>query len=321
MKTLYQIGSPSNIRLVRPSAMPNDSDRRLPQGDEIFLDHVGHFVRDPQAASRALARAGFAPTPVSVQTDASGQKTGTGNITAMLERGYIEVLFKTADTEIGRELDASLVLHSGVHLAAFSVADAERAHARLGAAGFKMRPLVKFSRPVETETGSGVAAFTVVRVERGEMPEGRIQILRHETEDAVWQKRWLDHPNGAVGLLDLVIVVANEVEATVRFAKFADRGIGSNRFCSEVTLDRGRVELMPQQVYSALLPEVRTPSLPFQGAYGIAVKSLDAASAIMRQGNLETRRLGRALIAGFPPELGVGAWVFVEQAADLPWRA
>ena len=52
--------------------MPHDADRQLPVGDEIFLDHVGHFVGDPQAASAALARAGFAPTPVSVQSNPDG---------------------------------------------------------------------------------------------------------------------------------------------------------------------------------------------------------------------------------------------------------
>ena len=29
------------------------ADRQLPLGEETFLDHVGHFVRDPQAASAA----------------------------------------------------------------------------------------------------------------------------------------------------------------------------------------------------------------------------------------------------------------------------
>ena len=298
-----------------------DADRRLPQGDEIFLDHVGHFVRNPEAAARGLARAGFAPTPVSVQVDASGGKTGTGNVTAMLDRGYIEVLFKTADTEIGRELDASLLMYAGVHLAAFSVGDAEKAHARLAAAEFKMRLLADFSRPVETATGPGEAAFTVVRLERGEMPEGRIQILKHRTEETVWQKRWLDHPNGALALVDLVIVVNNEVEATVRFGKFAGRAIGANRFGSEVALDRGRVELMTGQVFSALLPEVRTPNLPFQGAYAIQVRSLEATEAILREGRLAPRRLGKSVVALFPEELGVGAWLFVEKAADLPWRS
>src|SRR5215216_6827831 len=96
-------------------------DRQLPIGDEIFLDHIGHFVRDAASARDALVRAGFAPTPVSIQVTQHGGPTGTGNITAMLRRGYIEALFKAADTPLGRELDAALAHYPGIHLAAFSV--------------------------------------------------------------------------------------------------------------------------------------------------------------------------------------------------------
>ena len=237
-----------------------DADHRLPQGEEIFLDHIGHFVREPQAASQALARAGFAPTPVSVQVDGAGQPTGTGNITAMFERGYIEVLFKTADTVLGREFDAALSRHAGVHLLAFSVADAARARRRLAGAGFRMRPLVEFSRPVETESGSGIAAFTVARVERGEMVEGRIQILTHRTEDTVWQGRWLVHPNDAAGLADVVMAVADVAEAAERFARFTARKTVSNRLGQVLKLDRGAVQLMSAKVFADLLPEAAIPS-------------------------------------------------------------
>ncbi len=44
-------------------------DRRLPAGDEIFLDHVAHFVADADAAARALAQAGFTTTPQSIQVN------------------------------------------------------------------------------------------------------------------------------------------------------------------------------------------------------------------------------------------------------------
>src|SRR4051812_37215405 len=107
-----------------------DVDRQLPQGEEIFLDHVAHFVRGSDEASAALARAGFTATPVSIQMD-RGALTGTGNVTAMLTRGYIEVLFKTADTPLGRELDEALGRYAGVHLMAFGVADANAARERL----------------------------------------------------------------------------------------------------------------------------------------------------------------------------------------------
>src|SRR4029453_14484788 len=145
----------------------------------IFLDHVGHFVRDPHAAGRPLARAGFAPTPVSAQVvpdpEGTPRPTGTGNVTAMFSRGYIEVLFKTADTPLGRELDAALARHGGVHLAAFSVADAAGAHRGLVSAGFRMQPLVHMQRPVDTGGAPGIAAFTLARLEAGEKPGGRPQ--------------------------------------------------------------------------------------------------------------------------------------------------
>ena len=89
-----------------PGGAPSaEARRQLPAGEEIFLDHVAHFVRDAEAAGRALRRVGFAPTPVSIQADkdpSTGKlvPTGTGNITAMFPRGYTEVLFKNSDSPL-----------------------------------------------------------------------------------------------------------------------------------------------------------------------------------------------------------------------------
>jgi hypothetical protein len=294
----------------------------LPVGGEIFLDHVGHFVRDAVAASGALARAGFAPTPVSVQVNPDGTPTGTGNVTAMFTRGYIEVLFKTADTPLGREFEAALADHTGVHLAAFSVADAEAQHQRLTEAGFAMRPLVQFQRPVETVAGPGVAAFTVVRLERGAMAEGRIQMLAHRTENTVWQPRWLTHPNGALGLIDLVVACADVAEAAARFERFTGHKAEATAFGEvAVALDRGQVHLVSEKSFAALLPEIPIPSLPFMGAYALRVKSISAIEVLLREERLAARWVGAALAVPFPEELGAGAWLFAENAGDLPWRS
>src|SRR5262249_57367677 len=155
------------------------TDRQLPILEEIFLDHVGHFVRDPQSASRALTRAGFAPTPVSIQVvpDADGapRPTGTGNVTAMFARGYVEVLFKTTDTPLSRELEGARGRYPGVHLAAFTVADAAAAHRRLAQRGFRVRPLVHMQRPVDTGGPPGTAPFTPARLRPRATPERRHQ--------------------------------------------------------------------------------------------------------------------------------------------------
>jgi glyoxalase-like protein len=312
-------------RAVTPVAGSSDADRQLPLGEEVFLDHLAHFVRDPQAAGSALARAGFAPAPLSIQSnpDPDGgppRLTGTGNITVMFRRGYVEVLFKTSDTPLARELDAALDRYGGLHLAAFAVADAAAAHARLGASGFRVRPLVHMQRPVDTESGPAVAAFTIARVEPGVMPEGRIQMLTHRTEHAVWQPRWLTHPNGAVGLTDVVMAVADVEEAAQRFARFTGRPATANAAGRAVALERGRVQFMGPAALVAMLPDVTVPVLPFIGAYAVRVASLEQAERALRAGGLPARRDGRTLIACFPPALGVGAWLFVEAVSALPWR-
>lgn len=297
-----------------------ETGRQLPLGDEIFLDHVGHFIGDPQAAGAALARAGFAPTPVSVQVAPDGGPTGTGNVCAMMTRGYMEVLFKTADTPLGREFEAALARYSGVQLAAFAVADAHAWHRRLGAAGFRTRPIAPFSRPVGTDAGAATASFTVARVEPGEMAEGRIQILTHHTEDAVWQKRWLAHPNGALGLASLVIVAADVDEAAARYARFARRPAVRTRGGQAVALDRGRIDLVTREAFAAALPEIAVPSLPFIAGYGVTVRSLDTAEAVLRSGGLSSRRAGDGLVVPFPAELGKGVWLFSENSHSATFR-
>ena len=300
-------------------------DRRLPVGGEIFLDHVAHFVGNPEAASGALARVGFAPTPLSIQVnpDPAGgppRPTGTGNATCMLERGYLEVLFRTADTPLGRELDIAMTRYRGMHLAAFAVADAVAMHARLEKSGFRMQPLVAMQRPVGTEAGDDIAAFSVVRVAPGEMPEGRIQALTHRTEHTVWQPRWLTHPNGARGLLDVVIAEADTEAAARRFQRFLDREARADRYGPAFHLDRGRVQLVAAAALERLFPGLAIPTLPFMAAYGIAVTSLERAAACLRAGDIGFDQRDGCVIARFPDEVGIGCWAFVESAAALPWR-
>jgi hypothetical protein len=303
---------------------PDDIDRQLPAGDEIFLDHVGHFVRDAENAQHALTRCGFAAAPVSIHanTDPAGAMvaTGTGNVTVMFPRGYIEVLFKTADTPLTREFDAALARYAGLHLVAFAVADAQMAHRRLAANDFRVRPLEHLRRQVETRAGMQTAAFTLARVEPDVMPEGRIQILTHLTEKVVWQPQWLSHPNSAIGLIDVVIAVANVEEAAQRLTRFTGRTAARTPGGALIRLDRGGVYLVSHDRATVRLPEVAITTLPFIVGYALRVESIAAAEAAAESGGLEWRALENGIVACFPSELGEGAWFFVEHASALPWR-
>lgn len=290
---------------------------QLPTAGEIFLDHVGHFVADAAASRGALAAAGFTPTPASVQVnpDPNGgppRLTGTGNVCAMLRGGYIETLFKTADTPIGAEHDAARRRYDGLHLVAFAIADASAHHQRLLQAGFPMQPLVSMQRPVETANGPDIAAFEVVRVAAGAMKEGRVQVLRHLTEHTVWQPRWLEHPNSARCLRSLTIVVEGVEEAAARFARFTGREARQRGGGQEIALDRGRVEILAPDAWRVRWPDVAIPSLPFMAECTIEVVSLDAARRCLDQGCVGHQMRDGALAVPFPAALGHGMWRFVE---------
>ncbi len=175
-----------------------------------------------------------------------------------------------------------------------------------------MQPLVHMQRPVDTGGAPGIAAFTLARLEPGQMPEGRIQILTHRTEAMVWQPRWLSHPNGAVALTSVIIVVADVEEAAGRFARFTGREAMPSPLGQTIELDRGRVQLMTAEAFTRTLPDVPIPSLPFIGAYAIRVASLAVTRDMLKRAGLRTRRSEQDLVAIFPEELGQGAWLFAE---------
>jgi hypothetical protein len=153
------------------------------------------------------------------------------------------------------------------------------------------------------------------------MPEGRIQALTHLTEPAVWQDRWLSHPNGAAALLDVVIAEGDVGEAANRFQRFLGRSAAFDRFGQNVTLDRGRVQLVQPAMLDRLFPGLELPTLPFMCAYGVAVRSLAEASTCLGRGGLSFERRSDCVIAPFPTPLGQGCWAFVENPAALPWRS
>ncbi|GGG84877.1 hypothetical protein GCM10011415_38780 [Salipiger pallidus] len=277
-----------------------------PGPGEITLDHTGHFVADPGAAEQRLRSLGFTVTPRSVQvrpdpkTGISGP-TGTGNICVMLEEGYLEILFHTADTDIGREFSAALSRRAGLHLVAFGVADAETRHAELEASGLPMRPLVRFSRKV----GTLDARFTVARVAAGEMPEGRVQTLTHHDVAAMWQPQWTRHDNGAMALRSLILSSPDPVGTARRFEAIIGRSASPRGDGLQLSLDVGTLEILPEAQATALLGEAVAPGVSCLAGLRIAVA--DPGRFIGLPG---ARKVGTAVALPFGAALGPGAFLF-----------
>jgi hypothetical protein len=145
-------------------------------------------------------------------------------------------------------------------------------------------------------------------------------MLTHHTEHAVWQPRWLSHPNGATGLIDIVIAVADVEVAARRFSRFTGRAASRTQGGALVRLDRGGIYLVSHERAAERLPEIAFPTLPFMIGYALKVKSLATAEMVVEAADLEWHAFETGIAAAFPAELGEGAWWFVESASALPWR-
>lgn len=285
---------------------------QLPGPGEVLLDHVAHFVPAMAPAAAALENCGFRLTPFTAQTnqiDGRRVAAGTANRCAMLRQGYIEILAATEDRPLARQLQQRLARHIGLHLAAFSSADAEREHRRLADAGFAVLPLVDMRRPVTTDTGEQDARFTIARIAPGIMPEGRMQFLTHHTEHLVWRDGDLDHPNGAHALLALWIAAADPDAAAQRFARFTGRPAVGDREVATIALDRGCLRFASPDYLHRNFGIALGPPLPYLAAYEISVSDLDRLGSGVAAAGLALEATEYGIVLTLPRSIG-GTIVF-----------
>jgi hypothetical protein len=105
-----------------------------------------------------------------------------------------------------------------------------------------------------------------------------------------------------------------------RFARFLGRPAVDSEFGAVIGLDRGQVHIVAPDVLAQWAPDGSVAVPPFMGLCGIAVKSIAVLERVLQRAGVAFARQQRCVLVGFPGALGRGAWLFAEDAADLPWR-
>jgi hypothetical protein len=280
---------------------------QLPEAGAVFLDHVAHFVPAMDPAAAALEHCGFRLTSFTAQTnqvDGQPVPAGTGNRCAMFRRGYVEILAATGDTPLAQQLNERLVRHTGLHLAAFSSADAAAEHRRLAGAGFPVLPLVDMRRPVATENGEEEARFAIARIAPGPMPEGRVQFLTHHTEHLVWREPDLDHPNGAQVLAGVWIAASDPSEPAARFTRFTGRPARGDGAVTTIALDRGALHFATPGFLAREFGIAPGPPLPYLAASEIEVASLDRLRRHLDGAGIAHQAITNGTAVRLPPSVG-----------------
>jgi len=293
--------------------------RQNPDGDEVFFDHVAWMVPDMDAASSVFEKLGFCLTDYSVHGNRdpqSGERIpqGTANRLAMLETGYIELLC-TVDgvaAPVVDDLNARLGRHMGVHLLAFSHADADAAYGRIEGDGFRLQPMVHLRRDVEAADGSDAEVqFSVIRAAFDEIPEGRIQVLTHHTPDLMWQDRYLARDNGLTALVDAVICVDDPEASAQRMATFLAKSAqivdGDEAL---VVTDRGGLRFVTRARLADIVPGFTPPSLPYTAAIGFLSGDLEKTRAYFAGAGVPFTETDTSLVIAPEDALGTAMVIY-----------
>lgn len=247
----------------------------------ITLDHAGIVAPDPTALHAAFAALGFTLTPQArqsgrLQADGPVIPFGTANRCAMLRHGYVELLGIVDPTAPANGIDRFLARYPGLHILAFGIADEAAALARLRRGGLDIPGVLHLHRPVDDADPTGPQA-RFARIPLPDAPEGRIQLIRHLTPEAIWQDRFLNHPNRAVALDSVLLTTADPAATAARLSRLSGRpAIPDPAGGFALPLDHGQVRVLAPPALATLLPGLPIPCLPFMAA--ITVRTDDAAA-------------------------------------------
>jgi catechol 2,3-dioxygenase-like lactoylglutathione lyase family enzyme len=172
------------------------------------IDHVIIGVRDLERARMGWTRLGFTLSP-------RGRHLGqaTANYCIMFPRDYLELLGVVGEDAHSHRLGAFLAHREGVVGPAFAPAGSpEATRGALAALGLHPSEPRALGRQLELPEGTVVPRFSLINLPPEETPALDCFICAHLTPELMRRPEWLDHPNGAVGVKGVHVLV-NDIDA------------------------------------------------------------------------------------------------------------
>lgn len=277
--------------------------------DQLYVDHVAHYVEEMDQTSQYLSSMGFTLTPFSLQShkvkpSSTLEPAGAGNRCVMLEQGYIELLTPIGTTPIANQLRSGIERYRGIHLLAFGTSTPLEDHARLVKENFSPLEPVSLQRKIETETTVETAHFTVIRVPQGTMSEGRIQFCHHLTPNFLWQNRWTQHANHAIAISDIIFCVKDPQEAARRYARYTGLPLIAKKNSICITTNRGSLLFLTASTFAHEFG-INPPTLPWIAGYIIKTRDQSATLNYLRTSDIPYQSLkNERLLVSLPQTLG-----------------
>ncbi|XYH93281.1 VOC family protein [Sorangium sp. So ce1128] len=218
---------------------------------------------------------------------------------------------------------ACLARFEGLHILVFKTSDADATACRLSAEGVRHGGVNVVRRPIDTANGTRVEPARIIEIDSddpeearaGRVSEGRIAVAENPPTEVLEAQLDLEHPNGAVDLVESVLCVARAALPDVerRYEKYLGLPARADGPTRVFDLEGSQVTLVAEADLEALLPGERAPALPALVAYAVAVRDLGAARKLLEESGFPLRRSAAGDLF-VPAAAALGAAILFRQA-------
>ncbi|MFE3445933.1 VOC family protein [Nocardia sp. NPDC059180] len=265
--------------------------------DITGFHHVGIVNRDLDTMEARYRSFGFTLSPrsrhmLAERPGAPLTAGGTANMCALFGDSYIELLGIVDESAPDPWHTKQMVAQfEGLRILSLDTDDASGADARLGAAGLRTSGVLELERPVDTEDGPATLRARSVHLDPRSTVEGYIGVAQHLTREYVLQPRYLTHPNGALGIVAVLIVAADtELGAiTQRYRDILGTEPDAAGPTTVLECGRARIEIVPASAAAQVLPGEKAPASSYLAALTILVDDIDHARNFITDAGVETR--------------------------------
>jgi hypothetical protein len=162
---------------------------------------------------------------------------------------------------------------------------------------------------------SQLVPMGVVEIDREDVPEGRLAVAEFPVSEAPEAQRFLQHPNGAVDLVESILCVPDaEIETYVkRYQRYLGRVAQRDGMAHIFDLQGSYVKLIPENRLGELLPGETVQALPAFVAYAVAVRDPGSTRRLLESNGLVVRDTSAGDIF-VPAQAALGAAVIFRQA-------
>lgn len=248
------------------------------------LHHLGIVSSDMEAAVKQYERLGFLFTPLSVpriplHAGADPEPIGAGNRCAIFRNNYLEILGVIDSNRwasITRkqrgpfDLDEPLQRYEGLHVLHLGADDLDPVHRRLQESGLRPSDIRPFQRLVDTVEGPKMMRARALSFPPGSNPEALLQIAQHETPEIVLQPRYMQHPNGAHSITEVLVCVQDPESVAKKYGLYSGQPVSGSGALYFIELGQSRIIVVSPNHLPNLLPGHVAPTTPFLAGFTVS---------------------------------------------------